>query len=136
MPPPLRYGVVQPIRSARLSGRAGCSQPGGVILILAPGVEVALTGPDAGAYPTRLSEALAGARTAMSRTAQQRLPTVPFCHRSGLLIETGEQEEAALRAAYALDPAGGVRGRPAAVVRDELDPAAAESGWWARTRVV
>ncbi|GAA1122185.1 hypothetical protein [Nocardiopsis composta] len=110
--------------------------PGGVVLVLAPGVEVALTGPDAGAYLTRLSGALADARAAMIRTTRQRLPTAPFSHRFALFIETGDQEEAALRAAYALDPADGVRERLAAVVQDELDTAAAESGWWAKTRVM
>ncbi|WP_017557917.1 hypothetical protein [Nocardiopsis baichengensis] len=105
--------------------------PAGPWLLLGAGVEIALTGPHAAAYLTRLAAAQSIARAHLS-AAEPHRPTGTK-HRFTVHLDIEDEQD--FRAEHGMGADDPLRPVLAAALRDEPESLGLQSGWWRKTRV-
>ncbi|WP_017627787.1 hypothetical protein [Nocardiopsis chromatogenes] len=106
--------------------------PAGPRLLLGAGVEIALTGPHAAAYLTRLAAALPIARAHLS-AAEPHQPTGTE-HRFTVHLDIEDEQD--FRAEHGMGADDPLRPVLVAAPRHELESLGLQSGWWRKARVM
>ncbi|MDA2809938.1 hypothetical protein O4J56_04750 [Nocardiopsis sp. RSe5-2] len=106
--------------------------PSGARLLLGAGVEIALIGPHAAAYLTRLAAALPIARAHLSAAELHR----PAGTEHRFTVHFDVEDEQDFRVEHGMGVDDPLRPVLAAALRDELESLGLQSGWWRKVRVM